>query len=164
MPSSHLILCHPLLLLPPIFLSIRVFSNGSVLRIRWPKYRSFSFNISPSSENLGLTSFRMDWLGLLFGGFCVHLCLASCMEVLQDLGRQVVVRGSTHLSPDHCLLASQKQKVEWWFQGDKEDFLWWFSGYRVFSFQRWRNPRDLWYTVWMYLTLLNCTLKEQLRR
>ena len=65
MPSSHLILCHPLLLLPTIFLSIRVFSNESVLRIRWPKYWSFSFNISPSSEHSGRISFRMDWLDLL---------------------------------------------------------------------------------------------------
>ena len=62
MPSNHLILCHPLLLLPSIFPSIRVFSNESVLRIRWPKYWSFSFSISPSSEHSGLSSFRMDWL------------------------------------------------------------------------------------------------------
>ena len=61
MPSSHLILCHPLLLLPSIFPSIRVFSNESALRIRWPKYWSFSFNISPSKEHPGLISFRTDW-------------------------------------------------------------------------------------------------------
>ena len=60
MPSNHLILCHPLLLLPSIFLSIRVFSSDSVYRIRWPKYWSFSFNISPSNEYSGLISFRMD--------------------------------------------------------------------------------------------------------
>ena len=65
MPSNHLILCHPLLLLPPIFPSIRFFSNESALCIRWPKYWSFSFNISPSSEHPGLISFRMDWLDLL---------------------------------------------------------------------------------------------------
>ena len=65
MPSIHLILCHPLLLLPSIFPSIRVFSNESTLRIRWPKYWSFSFNISPSNEYTGLISFRMDWLDLL---------------------------------------------------------------------------------------------------
>ena len=64
MPSNHLILCHPLLL-PSIFLSIRVFSNESVLGIRWPKYWWFSFNISPSSEYSGLISFRIDWLDLL---------------------------------------------------------------------------------------------------
>ena len=62
MPSSHLILCHPLLLLPPILPSIRVFSSESALCIRWPKYWSFSFNISPSNEHPGLISFRMEWL------------------------------------------------------------------------------------------------------
>ena len=65
MPSSHLILCFPLLVLPSIFPSIRVFPNESALHIRWPKYRSFSFNISPSNEHPGLTPFRMDWLDLL---------------------------------------------------------------------------------------------------
>ena len=65
MPSNYLILCRPLLLLPSIFPSIRVFSNESVLRIRWPKYWSFSFNISPSNEHPGLISFRMDWLEFL---------------------------------------------------------------------------------------------------
>ena len=64
MPSNHLILCHPLLLLPLIFPSMRVFSNKSVLHIRWPKYWSFSFSISPSNEYSGLISFRMDWLDL----------------------------------------------------------------------------------------------------
>ena len=65
MPSNHLILCCPLLLLPSIFPSIRVFSNESALHIRWPKYWSFSFNTSPSNEHPGLISFRMDWLDLL---------------------------------------------------------------------------------------------------
>ena len=65
MPSNHLILCHPLLLLPSIFPSIRAFSSESALHIRWPKYWSFSFNISPSNEYSGLISFRMDWLDLL---------------------------------------------------------------------------------------------------
>ena len=64
-PSNHLILCRPLLLLPSTFSSIRVFCNESVLHIRWPKYRSFSFSISPSNEYSGLISFRMDWLDLL---------------------------------------------------------------------------------------------------
>ena len=67
MPSSHLILHHPLLLLPPIPPSIRVFSNESALRMRWPKYWRFSFSISPSKEHPGLISFRMDWLDLLAG-------------------------------------------------------------------------------------------------
>ena len=66
-PSNHLILCHPLLLLPSIFPSIRVFSNDSVLPIRWPKDWSFSFSISPSNEYSGLISFRIDWLDLLAG-------------------------------------------------------------------------------------------------
>ena len=65
MPSNHLILCRPLLLLPPVFASIRVFSSESVLHIKWPNYRSFSFSISPSNEYSGLISFRMDWLDLL---------------------------------------------------------------------------------------------------
>ena len=65
MPSNHLILCHPLLFLPSVFPSIRIFSNESALHIRWPKYWSFSFNISPSNEHPGLISFRMDWLDLL---------------------------------------------------------------------------------------------------
>ena len=65
MPSNHLILCHPLLLLPSMFPNIRVFSNESALHIRWPKYWSFSFNITPSNEHPGLISFRIDWLDLL---------------------------------------------------------------------------------------------------
>ena len=65
MPSNLLVLCHPLILLPSIFPSIRVFSNESVLHIRWPKYRSFSFSISPSNEYSGLISFRIDWFDLL---------------------------------------------------------------------------------------------------
>ena len=65
MPSNHLILCHPLLLSPSIFPSIRVFSNESALHIRWPKYCSFSFSVSPSNEHPGLISFRMDWLDIL---------------------------------------------------------------------------------------------------
>ena len=76
MPSNHLILCHPLLLPSSIFPSIRVFSNESALRIRWPKYWSFSFSISPSSEYSGLISFRMDWLALL----AVHGTLKSLLQ------------------------------------------------------------------------------------
>ena len=76
MPSSHLILCQPLLLLPPIPPSIRVFSNESTLHMRWPKYWSFRFSISPSSEHPGLISFRMDWLDLL----AVHGTLRSLLQ------------------------------------------------------------------------------------
>ena len=77
MPSNHLILCHSLLLLPSIFPSIRVFSNESVFHIRWPKYWSFRFNISPSNEYSGLISFKMDWLDLLA---VQVLCLNSCND------------------------------------------------------------------------------------
>ena len=76
MPSDHLILCHPLLLLPSIFPSIMVFSNESILCIRWPKYCSFSFSISPSNEYSGLISFRMDWLNLL----AVQVTLKSLLQ------------------------------------------------------------------------------------
>ena len=76
MPSNHLILCRPRFLLPSIFPSIRVFSNDSVLHIRWPKYWSFSFNISPSNEHRGLISFRMDWLDLL----AVQVTLKSLLQ------------------------------------------------------------------------------------
>ena len=76
MPSSHLILCHPLLFLPPIPPSIRVFSNESLLYMRWPKYWSFSFSIIPSKEYPGLLSFRMDWLDLL----AVHGMLKSLLQ------------------------------------------------------------------------------------
>ena len=76
MPSNHLILCHPLVLLPSVLLSIRVFSNESVLHIRWPKYWSFSFSISPSNEYLGLISFSMDW----FDVFAVQGTLKSLLQ------------------------------------------------------------------------------------
>ena len=76
MPSNHLILYRPLLLLPSIFPSIRVFASESVLHIRWPKYWSFSFSISPSNEYSGLISFRIDWLGLL----AVHMTLRSLFQ------------------------------------------------------------------------------------
>ena len=76
MPANHLILCHPLLLLPSIFLSIRVFSNDSTIRIRWPKCWSFSFSISPSNEHPGLICFRMDWLDL----FAVQGTLKSLLQ------------------------------------------------------------------------------------
>ena len=76
MPSSHLILCHPLFFLPPILPSIRVFSNESTVRMRWPKNWSFSFSIIPSKEHPGLISFRMDWLDLL----AVHGILKSLLQ------------------------------------------------------------------------------------
>ena len=86
MPSNHLILCHPLLLLRSIFPSIRVFSNESAPHIRWPKYWSFSFNISPSNEHPGLISFRMDWLDPLAD--LLHICLTCRRRLLESLGEQ----------------------------------------------------------------------------
>ena len=79
MPSSHLILCCPLLLLPPIPPSIRVFPNESILRMRWLKYWSFSFSISPSNEHPGLVSFRMDWLDLLTSSTSIEITIISCI-------------------------------------------------------------------------------------
>ena len=84
MPSNHLILCHPLLLLPSTFPSIRVFSNELALRIKWSKYWSFSFNISPSNEHPGLISFRMDWLDLL-------AVQATLKSLLQHYGSKVSI-------------------------------------------------------------------------
>ena len=82
MPSNHLILCHPLLFLPSIFPSIRVFSNESVLHIRWPKYWSFSFSISPSNEYSGLISFRIGWFDLLEVQGTLKNILQHCSFVL----------------------------------------------------------------------------------
>ena len=83
MPSSHLILCHPLLLLPPIPPSISVFSNESTLRMRWPKYWSFSFSISPSNEHPGLISFRMEWMDIISLN---HLELCKINKAIQNGG------------------------------------------------------------------------------
>ena len=96
MPSNHLILCRPLLLLPSIFSSIRVFSNESILRIRWPKYWSFSFNISPTNEYSGLISFRVDWLHLL----AVQGTLKSLLQHHSSKGAQNIgVSASTSVLP-----------------------------------------------------------------
>ena len=89
MPSNHLILCCLLLLPPSIFPSIRVFSNDSVLRIRWPKYRSFSLNISPSNEYSGLISFRMDWLDLLESKGLSRLFSNTTVQKQQFFGAQL---------------------------------------------------------------------------
>ena len=97
MPTNHLILCHPLLLMPSIIPSIRVFSNELVLPIRWPKYWSFSFNISPSNEHPGLISFRMDWLDLL----AVQGTLKSlCQHPVQKhpfFGAPLSLKSSSHI-------------------------------------------------------------------
>ena len=92
-PSSHLILCRPLLLLPPIPPSIRVFPNESTLRMRWPKYWSFSFSISPSNEHPGLISFRMDWLALL----AVQGTLKSLLQ--HHNSKASILRRSSFFSP-----------------------------------------------------------------
>ena len=88
MPPSHLILCHPLLLLPSIFPSIRVFSSESALHMRWPKYWSFSFSISPSNEHPGMVSYRMDWLYLILvpGNLKSLQHHSSKASILQHLG------------------------------------------------------------------------------
>ena len=104
-PSTHLSRCHPLLLLPSIFPSIRVFSNESALRIRWPKYCSFSFNITPSNEHPGLISFRMDWLDLpavqgTLKSLLQHhsskasICWCSAFFIVQ-LSHQYMITGKT---------------------------------------------------------------------
>ena len=97
MPSSHLILCHPLVLLPSIFPSIRVFSNESVLRIRWPKYWSFSFSISPSKEHPGLISFRMDWLDLCAVQGTLKSLLQHHSSKHQFFSTQLFTQSNSHI-------------------------------------------------------------------
>ena len=102
MPFNHLILCQPLLLLPSIFPSIRVFSNESVLHIRWPKYWTFSFSISPSNEYSGLISFRMDWLDLL----AVQGTLKSLLQ--HHSSKASILQSSTtfRIVKSHCIFIS----------------------------------------------------------
>ena len=95
MPSNHLILCRPLLLLPSIFPSITVFSSESVLCIRWPKYWGFSFNISPSNEYSGLISFRMDWLDLL----AVQGTLKKLLRSISSLELSFLYSSTLHIQP-----------------------------------------------------------------
>ena len=98
MPYNLLILCHPLLLPPSIFPSIRVFSNESVLHIKWPKYWSFSFNISPPSEHSGLISFRMDWLDLLAVlGTLKSLLSSTTVQKHQFFGTQLSSQSNFHI-------------------------------------------------------------------
>ena len=113
MPSNHLILCRPLLLPPKIFPSIRVFSNETVLRIRWPKDWSFSFNISPSNEHSGLMSFRMDWLDLL----AVQATLKSLLQH-HDSKASVLQRSAffmAHLSHPHVTAGKTIALTKWTF-------------------------------------------------
>ena len=115
MPSHHLILCHPLLLLPSIFPSIRVFSNESVLHMRWPKYWSFSFNISPPNEHPGLIYFRMDWLDLL----AVQGTLKSLLQ--HHSSKASFLRCSAffivQLSHSHLTLEKTIALIRWTFVG-----------------------------------------------
>ena len=97
MPSSHLILCHPLLLLPPIPPSIRVFSNESTFRMRWPKYWSFSFSISPSKEDPGLISFRMNWLDLLAVQGTPRVFSNTTVQKHQFFGTQLSSQSNSHI-------------------------------------------------------------------
>ena len=97
MPSSHLILGRPLLLLPPIPPSIRVFSNKSTLLMRWPRYQSFSFSISPSNEHLGLISFRMDWLDLLAVQGSHRVFSSTTVQKHQFFGAQISSQSNSHI-------------------------------------------------------------------
>ena len=138
MPSNHLILCHPLLLLPSIFTSIWVFTNKSVLRIRWPKYWSFSFNTSPASEYSGLISFKMDWLDLLLfltlSKSIISICL--CRACLFPKKANSAPKEESRFQPlswlhPHASPSSDAQKVhiliywmkEWIFQSILLGFL-----------------------------------------
>ena len=96
LPSNHLSLCHPLPLQPSIFPSIRVFSNRSALRIRWPKYWSFSFNIKPSNEHPRLISFRMDWLDLLAVQGILKSLLHTTVQKHQFFGSQLSSQSNSH--------------------------------------------------------------------
>ena len=115
MPSNHLILCHPLLLLPLIFPSIRVFSNESVLRIKWLKYWSFSFNISPSNEYSELITFRMDWLDLL----AVQETLKSLLQ--HQNSKALILQHSAffivHLSHPYMITGKTIALIRWDFVG-----------------------------------------------
>ena len=110
MPSRHLIFCHPLLL-PSVFPSIRVFSKESVLHIRWPKYWSFSFSISPSNEHSGLTSFRMDWLDLL----AVQGTLKSLLQHHSPKGSILWCSAFVIVQLSHPYMTTGKSKL--WLDG-----------------------------------------------
>ena len=97
MPSNHLILCCPLLFLPSIFPSIRVFSNESALRFRWPKYWNFSFNVSPTIEHLGLISFKMDWLDLLAVQVTSRVFSNTTVQKHQFFGAQPSLQSNSHI-------------------------------------------------------------------
>ena len=114
MPSSHLILCHPFLLLPSIFPSTRVFSNESVLHIRWPKYWSFSFNIISSNEHSGLISFRMDWLDLLAAQVTLNSLFqhhSSKASILQHSSFFIVQLSHPYMTPGKTIALTRQTFV-----------------------------------------------------
>jgi len=123
MPSNHLVLCHPLLLLPSIFPSIRVFSNKSALCMRWPKYWSFSFNISPSNEHPGLISFRMDWLDLL----SVQGTLKSLFQHHSSKASIVVHSAFFTVQLSHPYMTTGKTitLTRWWLRGKESSWQYW---------------------------------------
>ena len=154
MPSNRLILCHPLLLLPSIFPSIRVFSNESVLRMRWPKYWSFSFSISPSNEYSGLISFRMDWLtslqskglskmGIIKDRNGMDLTKAEdikkrCQEYTEELYKKDLHDLDnhdgviTHLEPD--MRSQVGLRVHHY---EQNEWRWWNSSWAISNLKRW---------------------------
>ena len=121
MPSSHLILCRPLLLLPQILPSIRGLSNELTLRIRWPKYWSFSFNISPSNEHPGLISFRMDWLDLLTVQGTLKSLLQHHNSKASILGRSAFFM--VQLSHPHMTTGKTIALITWAFVGKEMSLL-----------------------------------------
>ena len=142
MPSNHFILCRPLLLLPSIFPSIRVFSNESALRMRWPKYWSFSFSISPSSEHPGLISFRMDWLDILtvqgtLKSILHHSSKASILQYsafftvqlshpYMTIGKTIALTSQTFVGKTMSLLFNMLSRlVKTFFPGSKCLFISW---------------------------------------
>ena len=122
MPSNHLILCHPLLLVPSIFPSIRGFSSESVLLIRWPKYWSFSLCFSPSNDYSGLTSFRMDRLDLLtVQGTIKHLlqCHSSKALILQHSAFSIVQFSHPYMTSGKTIALTRQTKVIYFRQGNQ---------------------------------------------
>ena len=132
MPSSHLILCHPLLLLPSIFPSIGVFSNESVLCIRWPKYWSFSFSISPTNECSGLISFRIDWFDLLAVQGTLKSLLQHHSSKASVLWRSAFF--TVQLSPPYMTSGKTIALTRWTFVGKVMSLL----------FNKLTKPTDFW--------------------
>ena len=123
MPPNHLVLCHPFLLLPSIFPSIRVFSNESALCIRWPKCWNFSFNISPSNEHPGLISFRMDWLDLL----AIQGTLKSLLQ--HHSSKASILQRSAFfiVQLSHSYMTTRKKRWYHWYKKEQEMERFWFT-------------------------------------